>query len=361
MLECVQSGRKHRTIGHLRGVIRGALAVALLAGSVIGTGCASDGESGAAPRPGIQQPGEGFAGVQGVDPAADRERGSLFSSSESPAAAAPKSAVTQLDFFDHLDSRPVVSWDEMLAAILLAANRDASPSYAARLQQARSFGIVGPEAPVDGRTPATPAAFARTLLRAQGQAIPPGIDSTEVVNLAVARKLLPRSVRANDLLSGSTVVQALASVGEPVKRAAGSTATPMARPQGAAAAQPATARAAAPAPTKPAPAVPATPKAASAAANSKPATTSTSSADAFAEFEAPAKGTPANSPPPATPPPTTGGAPASPGSGVSGPGTSNPKPKQPINPELPQPRPEPLPPASSTPSTSPTTPAPAGK
>jgi hypothetical protein len=321
------------------------LIITLGAASLAGLtgGCASDAP---AETPSV------ISSVQSVA-APQESRGIFANASPTPPAAATKSAVTQLDFFDHLDSRPVVSWDEMLAAILLAANRDASPSYAARLQQARSFGIVGPEAPVDGRTPATPAAFARTLLRAQGQAIPPGIDSTEVVNLAVARKLLPRSVRANDLLSGSTVVQALASAGEPVKKIAaeprpGATAssTPLARSTSTPPRQPV------PASTLPATTPPAARQPGVATTAPKPATpppSASSSVDAFAEFEgAPGgSGSPSASPPapsPASSPSTS--SPPAPSPPASSPGTSNPKPKQPINPALPQPRPEPLPPSS---------------
>jgi hypothetical protein len=186
--------------------------------------------------------------------------------------AGPTGAINQLDFLDRLEGKSVTTWDEMLAGILLAANKRVGGDYSARLGQARSFGLVGPDAPLNGDTPATPAAFARALLRARGERFDPRASTDDLVRIAQQRNLLPGSLRANDILEGSVVVGALVAVGEPTTRSASGTRTAI----NANRATPAPAARGTPSPT-PAPAATLSP--------ARPATSApASAASAFDEF-----------------------------------------------------------------------------
>ncbi len=176
--------------------------------------------------------------------------------------AGPTGAINQLDFLDRLEGKSVTTWDEMLAGILLAANKRVGGDYSARLGQARSFGLVGPDAPLNGDTPATPAAFARALLRARGERFDPRASTDDLVRIAQQRNLLPSSLRANDILEGSVVVGALVAVGEPTTRSATGTRTAINANR--AAPTPAARPTPAPAPARPAAAAPAPGSAASA-------------------------------------------------------------------------------------------------
>ncbi|MFT3686920.1 MAG: hypothetical protein QM783_18695 [Phycisphaerales bacterium] len=63
-----------------------------------------------------------------------------------------------MDFFDALERRSTVTWDEMLAGVLMAAGKRCDGSYADRLAAARKAGIVGTDAPnraIPRRAPAT--------------------------------------------------------------------------------------------------------------------------------------------------------------------------------------------------------------
>jgi hypothetical protein len=126
--------------------------------------------------------------------------------------------VGQLDFLDRLEGKRVTTWDEMLSGILLTANKRVGPTYSARLGQARSFGLVGPDAPSNGDTPATPAALARALLRARGERFDQRASSEDLVAIAQQRGLLPARLSPNDILSGAVTVGALVAVGEPTTR-----------------------------------------------------------------------------------------------------------------------------------------------
>lgn len=151
-----------------------------------------------------------LGGCQSTEPVASR--------SVTTSLVGPGGAVNQLDFLDKLEGKAITTWDEMLAGILLAANKRVGGDYSARLGQARSFGLVGPDAPLNGDTPATPAAFSRALLRARGERFDPRTPSDDLVGIAQKRGLLPSSLRANDILSGSVVVGALVAVGEPTAK-----------------------------------------------------------------------------------------------------------------------------------------------
>jgi|GEM_PF-2616537 len=126
--------------------------------------------------------------------------------------------VNQLEFLDRLERKAVTTWDEMLAGILISANKRVGPDYSARLGQARSFGLVGLDAPESGDTPATPAAFARALLRARGERFDPRMSSDALVTTAQQRGLLPMNLSANDILRGELVVGSLVALGEPTTR-----------------------------------------------------------------------------------------------------------------------------------------------
>lgn len=137
-------------------------------------------------------------------------------------AGALGGAVNQMDFFDALEQRSEVTWDELLAGVALAAGKPAGASYAERVAWAQRNGLLGTDAPDHGAMRATAADLARLLLRAQGVRLHAGISGGEVVALAVRRSLLPNSVGPGDPLTGPLTVAALSAVGRPAPSAAAS-------------------------------------------------------------------------------------------------------------------------------------------
>jgi hypothetical protein len=264
--------------------------------------------------------------------------------------------VEQLEFLDRLESKPVTTWDEMLAGILISANKRVGPDYSARLGQARSFGLVALDAPENGDTPATPAAFARALLRARGERFDPRANSEALVTIAQQRGLLPAQLSANDILRGQIVVGSLVALGEPTTRSsipprsalragslgpnANAAAAPLrpatnpaqSSPQPVNVARATRAQITPPGPTRAQPAPAQSPPAGPAVS----ARTAANAADAFADFE--------QQPPAAIPAPSSssGPAPAPAPSAPAKPAAS--APSSPGNSDEPRVRPEPLPP-----------------
>lgn len=124
-------------------------------------------------------------------------------------------AVDQLDFFDALEKRSTVTWDELLAGVLLAAGKRADGSYDDRLGWAKRAGILGWEVPPSANTPANSGDLAKVLLRAQGTRLRPGVSGDEALALASRRKLLPSTLDPGAPLTGSITVRALSAVGQP--------------------------------------------------------------------------------------------------------------------------------------------------
>ncbi|HZW06406.1 MAG TPA: hypothetical protein VFF65_04725 [Phycisphaerales bacterium] len=124
-------------------------------------------------------------------------------------------AVDQLDFFDALEGRSNVTWDELLAGVLLAAGRRADGTYADRLGAARRAAIVGTEAPANAEAIATPGDLAKVMLRAQGLQLRQTLSDEEALAIASRRSLVPATLTAGDPLTGSVAVSALSAAGRP--------------------------------------------------------------------------------------------------------------------------------------------------
>jgi len=125
-------------------------------------------------------------------------------------------AIDQLDFFDAMEHRSTVTWDELLAGVLLAAGRRADGAYADRLAVARRTGILSTETPTSGDALASPGDLAKVLLRSQGIQLRNTISGEEAISLAARRSLMPATLAANGPLTGAVTVRALAAVGQPV-------------------------------------------------------------------------------------------------------------------------------------------------
>lgn len=128
-------------------------------------------------------------------------------------------AVSQLDYFDALEKRSNVTWDELLAGVLMAAGRRADGTYADRLSTARKAAILGNQVPPSADSLATPGDMAKVLLRAQGIHLRDTITDQEALALASRRSLVPPTLNANDPLTGAVAVHALAAAGQPVGNA----------------------------------------------------------------------------------------------------------------------------------------------
>ncbi len=124
-------------------------------------------------------------------------------------------AVSQLDFFEALESRSDVTWDELLAGVLLAAGRRADGDYDDRLNVARRAGILGVDVPPDGEALASPADLAKVLLRSQGIQLRESLSGEEAISLAARRSLMPADIGPRDPLSGAITVRALSAAGQP--------------------------------------------------------------------------------------------------------------------------------------------------
>jgi hypothetical protein len=125
-------------------------------------------------------------------------------------------AVSQLDYFDALEKRSSVTWDELIAGVLMAAGRRADGTYADRLNTARKAAILGNQAPPRADALATPGDLAKLLLRAQGIQLRDTITDQEALALAARRSLVPPTLNATDPLTGAVAVHALAAAGQPV-------------------------------------------------------------------------------------------------------------------------------------------------
>lgn len=126
-------------------------------------------------------------------------------------------AVSQLDFFEALEQRSSVTWDELLAGVLLAAGKRTDGDFIDRLGVARRAGILETQLPPGPDALATPADLARVLLRAQGVRIRETLSDDEALALGVRRSLVPQDLRAGDHLTGAVAVRALAAAGQPVR------------------------------------------------------------------------------------------------------------------------------------------------
>lgn len=124
-------------------------------------------------------------------------------------------AINQLDFFEALERRSNVTWDEMLAGVLLAAGRRADGAYADRLNVARRAGILGLDTPPGGDALATPSDLAKVLLRSQGIQLRETISGEEAIALAARRSLMPATIGIHDTLTGEITVRALSAAGQP--------------------------------------------------------------------------------------------------------------------------------------------------
>lgn len=126
-------------------------------------------------------------------------------------------AVSQLDYFDALENRSNVTWDELLAGVLMAAGRRADGTYTDRLNTARKAAILGtpPQTPPSANALATPGDLAKLLLRAQGIHLRDTITDQEALALAARRSLVPPTLNATDPLTGAVAVHALAAAGQP--------------------------------------------------------------------------------------------------------------------------------------------------
>lgn len=259
-----------------------------------------------------------LAGCQGPEPTGTGAQGSLLfaapAGDQRRGTTPPQGALGQLDFFDKLEAKPFANWDDILTGILLAANQVPGVSYPDRLAQAKEFELVGPEAPPLGIAPATPASFARALLIARGERFPPNPTPEQLLATAQQRGLLPTSLTIDSRLTGPVVVGALVAVGKPTN------------------ARPAAEGPIVPAPSKPpAPTPPAfIPAGITSAAGAKGA-----QKNPFAEFEDTQPATPTPSPK-RVPTPSQW---VAPGKGPVKPGPAI----VPIDPNLPRPRPEPVP------------------
>lgn len=264
-----------------------------------------------------------LAACQGPEPAGTGAQGSLLfapthAGDQPRGTTPPQGALGQLDFFDKLEAKPFANWDDILTGILLAANQVPGVSYPDRLAQAKEFDLVGPEAPPLGIAPATPASFARALLIARGERFPPNPTPEQLLATAQQRGLLPPSLTIDSRLTGPVVIGALVAVGKPTN-----------------------ARAAADGPIVP---VPSRPPAPTPPAFIPAGTTSAPGAkgapkNPFAEFE---DTQPATLTPNPTPSPKRVPAPSqwvAPGKGPVKPGPAI----VPIDPNMPRPRPEPVP------------------
>ncbi len=128
-------------------------------------------------------------------------------------------AVSQLDFFEALEQRSNVTWDELLAGVLLAAGKRTDGDFVDRLAVAKRAGILGAELPPGPEALATPADLARVLLRAQGVRIRETLSDDEALALGARRSLVPPDLRSSDRLTGAVAVRALAAAGQPVQSA----------------------------------------------------------------------------------------------------------------------------------------------
>jgi hypothetical protein len=124
-------------------------------------------------------------------------------------------AVDQLDFFDALEKRSTVTWDELLAGVLLAAGKRADGSYEDRLGWSRRAGILGSDTPPGATALANSGDLAKVLLRAQGTRLRAGVSGEEALALASRRKLLPSNLDPRAALTGPITVGALSAVGQP--------------------------------------------------------------------------------------------------------------------------------------------------
>lgn len=129
--------------------------------------------------------------------------------------AAGTGAVSQLDFFDALERRSSVTWDELLAGVLLAAGKRTDGAYADRLIVAKRAGILGTETPPGADALATPGDMAKLLLRAQGIRLRNTLSDDEALALAARRSLVHQTLGAGDPLTGAVAVRALAAAGQP--------------------------------------------------------------------------------------------------------------------------------------------------
>jgi hypothetical protein len=130
-------------------------------------------------------------------------------------ATGASGAVDQMDFFDALERRPRVTYDELLAGVLMAAGLRTDGGYNDRLATARRAGIVGTDVPESGNMNATAGDLAKVMLRAQGVRIRPGLSGEEAVAIATRRSLLPESLKADSPLTGPITVAALSAAGQP--------------------------------------------------------------------------------------------------------------------------------------------------
>lgn len=151
--------------------------------------------------------------VGGADPVAERPVTSLTT------GVSGSGAVSQLDFFEALEQRSSVTWDELIAGVLLAAGKRTDGDYVDRLGVAKRAGILDAQLPPGSDALATPADLARVLLRAQGIRIRETLSDDEALALAERRSLVPPELRAADRLTGAVAVRALAAAGQPIRPA----------------------------------------------------------------------------------------------------------------------------------------------
>lgn len=135
-------------------------------------------------------------------------------------------AVSQLDFFDALERRPTITWDELLAGVLLAAGKRADGAYTDRLKSAIHAGIVTQGILPEPTAQATPGDLAKVLLRAQGVRLRADLTNEEALVLAARRALVPEGLTTKDTLTGAIAVRALAAAGQPTTTPTRSTPAP---------------------------------------------------------------------------------------------------------------------------------------
>jgi hypothetical protein len=142
------------------------------------------------------------------------------------ATAGSAGAVNQLDYFDALERRSTVTWDELLAGVLLAAGRRADGTFTNRLQTAQRAAIVPAQAAPAPNALATPGDLAKLLLRAQGIRLRDTLTDDEALSLASRRSLVPANLNSTDPLTGAVAVRALAAAGQPIGNSKRPTAAP---------------------------------------------------------------------------------------------------------------------------------------
>jgi hypothetical protein len=124
-------------------------------------------------------------------------------------------AVDQLDFFDALEKRSSVTWDELLTGVLMASGKRTDGGYADRMQTARRAGLLETGPAPEATAAVSAGDLARVLLRAQGTRLRADLTGEEAVSLAARRKLLPAKLDPGSPAAGQTTVAALSALRDP--------------------------------------------------------------------------------------------------------------------------------------------------